>query len=67
MLEALGQPMRVLLLERLIEGPSTATELARALPVTRSAVSQHLQVLKAVGLVGDTRAGTSRIYAVVHR
>lgn len=64
MLEALGEPMRVTLLDRLIEAPATATELARALPVTRSAVSQHLQVLKAAGLVHDTPAGTSRIYAV---
>lgn len=64
MLEALGVPMRMVLLERLIEAPATATELARALPVTRSAVSQHLQVLKAVGLIDDTPAGTSRVYAV---
>ena len=56
--------MRVVLLERLIEAPTTATELARSLPVTRSAVSQHLQVLKAAGLVADTPAGTSRVYAV---
>ena len=54
----------MVLLERLIEAPTTATELARVLPVTRSAVSQHLQVLKAVGLVDDTPAGTSRVYAV---
>jgi DNA-binding transcriptional ArsR family regulator len=64
MIEVLGEPMRMALLERLIDAPSTATELARALPVTRSAVSQHLQILKAVGLVDDTPAGTSRVYAV---
>lgn len=52
------------LLERLTEGPATATELARALPVTRSAISQHLQVMKTVGLVEDTPAGTRRVYAV---
>ena len=56
--------MRMVLLERLIEAPATATELARGLPVTRSAVSQHLQILKAVGLLDDTPAGTSRVYAV---
>jgi DNA-binding transcriptional ArsR family regulator len=64
MIEALGEPMRMTLLDRLLEAPATATELARALPVTRSAVSQHLQVLKAVGLVHDTPAGTSRVYTV---
>ncbi|MCU1488589.1 MAG: transcriptional regulator, ArsR family [Actinomycetia bacterium] len=56
--------MRVTLLDRLVESPSTATELARALPVTRSAVSQHLQVMKAAGLVHDSPAGTSRVYNV---
>ena len=64
MIEALGEPMRMLLVKRLVEAPATATELARTLPVSRSAVSQHLQVLKAAGLVDDTPAGTSRIYAV---
>ena len=64
MLEALGEPMRMTLLERLTEAPATATELARALPVTRSAISQHLQVLKTAGLVNDTPAGTRRVYAV---
>lgn len=39
-------------------------ELAEGLPVTRSAVSQHLKVLKAAGLVRDTQQGTRRIYEV---
>lgn len=56
--------MRVTLLDRLVEAPSTATELARTLPVTRSAVSQHLQLMKAAGLVQDRPAGTSRVYTV---
>ena len=56
--------MRVTLLERLTEAPATATELAQALPVTRSAISQHLQVLKTAGLVNDTPTGTRRVYAV---
>jgi DNA-binding transcriptional ArsR family regulator len=64
LLEVLGEPMRVTLLDRLVEAPSTATELAMALPVTRSAVSQHLQVMKAAGLVHDSPAGTSRVYTV---
>ena len=60
----LGEPMRVTILERLIDGPATATELAQHLPVTRSAISQHLQTMKAAGLVGDTPDGTRRVYTV---
>jgi DNA-binding IclR family transcriptional regulator len=56
--------MRVTILERLIDRPSTATELAQHLPVTRSAISQHLQMMKAAGLVGDTPDGTRRVYTV---
>ena len=63
-IEALGEPMRITILERLLETPATATELARHLPVTRSAVSQHLQVMKSVGLVSSRSAGTSRVYTV---
>ena len=37
-------------------------ELAADLPVTRSAVSQHLKILKDAGLVSETAAGTRRIY-----
>lgn len=56
--------MRVTILERLIDAPSTATELARDLPVTRSAISQHLQVMKSAGLVDDQPRGTRRVYTV---
>ncbi|GLS31911.1 hypothetical protein GCM10007937_36210 [Mesorhizobium albiziae] len=48
----------------LVEHPSSVTELAGALPVTRSAVSQHLRVLKDARLVTDTAAGKHRIYRV---
>jgi DNA-binding transcriptional ArsR family regulator len=64
MIEVLGEPMRVTILERLLETPATATELAEHLPVTRSAVSQHLQLMKSAGLVDDTPAGTRRVYRV---
>ena len=37
-------------------------ELAAGLPVTRSAVSQHLKILKDAGLVSERAAGTRRIY-----
>ena len=39
-------------------------ELARELPVSRPAVSQHLRVLKDAGLVSDRRDGARRLYAV---
>jgi DNA-binding transcriptional ArsR family regulator len=59
---ALGDPTRRAIFERLVEGPSPVNELARGLPVSRPAVSQHLRVLKEAGLVSDGAAGTRRIY-----
>ena len=61
---ALGDPTRRTIFERLIEHPSAVGELARGLPVSRPAVSQHLKVLKDAGLVVDKRAGKQRIYQV---
>lgn len=48
--------------QKLSGGPIAVNELARMLPVSRPAVSQHLRVLKDAGLVLDTRAGTRRLY-----
>ena len=62
---ALGDPTRRTIFERLAEQPSSVTDLARDLPVTRSAVSQHLKVLKDAGLVADTPAGKQRIYRIM--
>jgi len=61
---ALGDPTRRAIFERLIRRPSAVSELARHLPVSRPAVSQHLKVLKDAGLVFDKRAGKQRIYEV---
>ena len=61
---ALADPTRRAIFERLREGPRAVGELARDLPVSRPAVSQHLKVLKGAGLVTDRPAGTRRIYAV---
>ena len=47
---------------RLAEGPLAVGRLAEGLPVTRSAVSQHLKVLKDAGLVAEHAEGTRRIY-----
>ena len=61
---ALGDPTRRTIFELLVEHPCSVGELARALPVTRPAVSQHLKVLKDAGLVANTRFGKQRIYRV---
>lgn len=63
-LEALGDPTRRAIFERLAERPRAVGELAREVPVSRPAVSQHLKVLKDAGLVIDARAGNRRIYRV---
>jgi len=59
---ALGDPTRRAIFELLAERPSPVGELARQLPVTRPAVSQHLKVLKDAGLVIDRQEGTRRLY-----
>ena len=61
---ALGDPTRRAVFERLVDCPSAVGDLARELPVSRPAVSQHLRVLKDAGLVLDQRAGNRRIYRV---
>jgi DNA-binding transcriptional ArsR family regulator len=50
------------ILTELAEGERTVGELTQALPITQPAVSQHLKVLKHVGLVDDRAEGTRRIY-----
>jgi len=63
-LNALGDPTRRAIFEQLAEGPKPVGELARALPVSRPAVSQHLKVLKSAGLVSDRPLGTRRVYRI---
>jgi len=63
-LDALGDPTRRAILERLLDGPLAVVEIARKLPVSRPAVSQHLKVLKDVRLVTDRAEGTRRLYAL---
>jgi DNA-binding transcriptional ArsR family regulator len=58
----LGDPTRRAIFELLARHPCTVGELAQQLPVTRSAVSQHLRVLKDGGLVVSRAEGTRRIY-----
>jgi DNA-binding transcriptional ArsR family regulator len=61
---ALADPRRRDLLERLRSGPQPVGALARGLPISRPAVSQHLAVLKAANLVTDRVDGTRRIYEI---
>jgi DNA-binding transcriptional ArsR family regulator len=59
---ALGDPTRRAIFELLGGGPRAVGEIAKDLPVSRPAVSQHLKVLKDAGLVTDTRDGNRRLY-----
>jgi DNA-binding transcriptional ArsR family regulator len=61
---ALHDPTRRAVFERLRDGPRPVGDIARGLPVTRPAVSQHLKVLKEAGLVADRSEGTRRIYYI---
>jgi DNA-binding transcriptional ArsR family regulator len=63
-LEALGDPTRLRVFERLRAGPLPVSEIARGLPVSRPAVSQHLRVLKGAGLVKDRQEGARRLYRI---
>jgi DNA-binding transcriptional ArsR family regulator len=60
--DALGDATRRAIFEQLADGPKAVSELARDLPVSRPAVSQHLKVLKEAGLVIDEADGTRRLY-----
>ncbi len=61
-MNALGDPTRRAIFELLADGPRPVGEIARELPVTRPAVSQHLKVLKEAGLVIDRADGNRRLY-----
>ncbi|HWE46368.1 MAG TPA: metalloregulator ArsR/SmtB family transcription factor [Caulobacteraceae bacterium] len=57
---ALADPARRVMVERLTRGPASVSELARPLPMTLSAVVQHLAVLEASGLVKTRKVGRVR-------
>jgi DNA-binding transcriptional ArsR family regulator len=63
-LHCLSDPTRRRVFERLRSGPQSVGVLARGLPVSRPAVSQHLKALKAAGLVTDQSEGTRRVYHI---
>lgn len=63
-LQALADDTRRDLFEKIAAQPQTVADLARAVPVSQPAVSQHLKVLKEAGLVADRAEGRRRIYAI---
>jgi DNA-binding transcriptional ArsR family regulator len=63
-LAALADPTRRRIFERLKSGPQAVGAIARRMPVSRPAVSQHLKVLKEAGLVADRPDGTRRVYYI---
>jgi DNA-binding transcriptional ArsR family regulator len=63
-LTALSDPTRRTVLEQLRDGPRSVGDIVAAVPVSQSAVSQHLRVLREAGLVSDRRQGTRRLYQV---
>ena len=58
--QALADPTRRVMVERLSQGPASVSELARPLDMTLSAVVQHLAVLEASGLVRSEKVGRVR-------
>jgi DNA-binding transcriptional ArsR family regulator len=61
---ALSDPTRREIFQRLQSGGRSVGEIARDLPVSRPAVSQHLKVLKDAGLVADRADGARRVYHI---
>jgi DNA-binding transcriptional ArsR family regulator len=66
-LDAISDATRRTVLERLRYGPLPVGELAKGLPVSRPAVSQHLKVLKEAQMVRDEAVGTRRFYRLERR
>lgn len=58
----LGDPTRMAIFERLAQGPLAVVDIAEGLPVSRSAVSQHLKLMKDAGLVSNRRAANRNLY-----
>jgi DNA-binding transcriptional ArsR family regulator len=63
-LAALADPTRRRVFERLRRGPKSVGALARGMPVSRPAVSQHLKVLREAGLVDERAEGARHVYFI---
>lgn len=62
--QALADPGRRIMVERLSRGPATVSELARPLTMSLAAVLQHVQVLEASGLVKSQKTGRTRTCSI---
>ena len=62
--QALADPNRRVMVERLSQGPASVSELARPLAISLAAVLQHVQVLEASGLVRSQKAGRTRTCSI---
>ena len=63
-LAALADPTRRRVFEQLKSGPKSVGVIARRMPVSRPAVSQHLKVLKDSGLIAHRPEGARRVYYI---
>ncbi len=63
-LDALGNPVRRAILQTLRDGPRAVGEIAANLPVSRPAISRHLRVLEAAGLVQSREDGARNLYSI---
>lgn len=63
-IDALADPTRRRIFERVAQSPAAVGKIAAGLPVSRPAVSQHLKVLKEAGLVTERAEGTRHIYRI---
>jgi DNA-binding transcriptional ArsR family regulator len=58
--QALADPSRRVMVDRLVQGPATVSELARPLAMSLPGVMQHLAVLEASGIVVSEKIGRTR-------
>jgi DNA-binding transcriptional ArsR family regulator len=65
-LRVLAHPHRLRIVELLSDGPMNVSELTGALRLPQNAVSQHLNFMKAHGILASRRNGRSVYYEVVH-
>ncbi len=63
-IEALSDATRRAIIERIAQGPCTVGDVAKIIPVSQPAVSQHLRILREAGLVQRQKAGAKRIYSL---
>jgi DNA-binding transcriptional ArsR family regulator len=67
LLKAMSNPVRLMVLCQLAEGEKSVGELERVVDVSQSALSQHLALLRARGLVASRRAGQAIYYSLAGR